>query len=431
MRIFSSFFIYISCAVMLAACTAVPSRLNSSDSGPRKIAVFFDGTANDPSSDTNIRKLHSIVSLQSNPAIATFYIEGVGAQGKAVGMGMGWGFGDRVRKAYTFLQEEYRENDEIYIFGFSRGAYSARALAALLYYAGIPKPVNNPEFSENKQIYEERAALIYDAFKGEQIGRRERIQNAMHQNSISDLDPVPVHVKVLGLWDTVEALGIPDYKEEFKSPNHRYGDQLCNVEKAYHAVSIDDDRARIFTPILLTWPHLLEDCQKNGIDQFPNTKAKVKHLNAVVEEVYFAGAHADIGGGYPDSLLSGVSLNWMLKNLSGTGLLPSSGPVQVREDAFGPSHDPEHGYVWGLLYHRQARNLIKHLTNGEYLYNGGRLKIHKSALDRLDKCEKKTCQHADHEFPWASWPGECFKQEAGRYLVDWNRLKECRIDTVL
>lgn len=88
---------------MLSACSAVPSHLKSAESGPRKIAVFFDGTANDPSSDTNIRKLHSIVSLQSNPAISTFYIEGVGAQGKAVGMAMGWGFGDRVRKAYSFL----------------------------------------------------------------------------------------------------------------------------------------------------------------------------------------------------------------------------------------------------------------------------------------------------------------------------------------
>ena len=391
---------------MLTACAAVPSHLNSSDTGrPRKIAVFFDGTANEPSSDTNIRKLHSIVSLQPNPAIATFYIEGVGAQGKAIGMGMGWGFGDRVRKAYAFLQEEYRENNEIYIFGFSRGAYSARALAALLYYAGIPKPSNDLRLSE--------------------------LQKVFRQNSIGDRDPTPVHIKVLGLWDTVEALGIPDYTEEFESPNYRYGDQLCNVEKAYHAMSIDDDRARIFTPILLTWPHLLEDCQKNGIDQFPDTMTKVNHLNTVVEEVYFAGAHADVGGGYPDSLLSGVSLNWMLRSLSGTGLLPSHSPVLVREDKFGPSHDPEHGFFWGLLYHRQSRNLVKHLTNGEYLYNDGRLKIHKSALDRLDKCESEICKHEDHEFPWASWPGGCFKQEAGRYVVDWTRLKECKIDAVL
>ena len=103
----------------------------------------------------------------------------------------------------------------------------------------------------------------------------------------------------------------------------------------------------------------------------------------------------------------------------------------VREDKFGPSHDPEHGFFWGLLYHRQSRNLVKHLTNGEYLYNDGRLKIHKSALDRLDKCESEICKHEDHEFPWASWPGGCFKQEAGRYVVDWNRLKECKIDAVL
>lgn len=431
MKVIWSFVICFSFIVMLGACAAVPSQLKSTESGPRKIAVFFDGTANDPSSDTNVRKLHSIVSLQSNPAIATFYIEGVGAQGKAIGMGMGWGFGDRVRKAYSFLQEEYRENDEIYIFGFSRGAYSARALAALLYYAGIPKPSNDLRLSDLRQINEERSAVIYDAYKGDQTGRRERIQKVFHQNPIGDRDPTPVHIKVLGIWDTVEALGLPDYTEEFESPNYRYGDQLCNVEKAYHAVSIDDDRARIFTPILLTWPHLLEDCQMHGINQFPDTRAKVNHLNTVVEEVYFAGAHADVGGGYPDSLLSGVSLNWMIRGLSETGLLPSHSAVQVREDAFGPSHDPEHGFFWGLLYHRQSRDLVKHLTNGEYLYNGGRLKIHKSALDRLEKCESSACNHKDHEFPWASWPGRCFKQESGRYKIDWDRLKECKIDTVL
>lgn len=405
----------------LAGCAPMPSKLTAaSDAKPRKIAIFFDGTANDPVSDTNVKKLHSLVSLQSNPAIATFYIEGVGANGKPVGMATGWGIGERVRKAYVFLQEQYRPGDEVYIFGFSRGAYSARILSALLYYGGIP-PLKDTAQGD-------LANELYAAYKGEQKDRRTRIKTAFRALGMADINPEPVPVKVLGLWDTVEALGWPDYTEEFDSPNDRYGDQICNVEKAYHAVSLDDDRARIFTPILMTWKHLLADCKKNENEMFTDEAARTRYLNEVVDEVYFAGAHADVGGGYPDSLLSGVSLNWMLRNLASTGLLP--GPVQVRQDVFGLSHDPEGGFVWGLLYHKQHRDLAKHLSTGDVLYNGGRLKIHTSAIDRLERCAEDKCLHKEHEFPWSSWAGECFKKNGNRYTVDRSRIADCKIDIV-
>ena len=200
-----------------------------------------------------------------------------------------------------------------------------------------------------------------------------------------------VRIRFMGLWETIEALGWPDYTENIDVPNPRYADQLCNVDKAAHALAIDDDRADIFTPILLTRRHLTEECRNVEIDE-------------VVTEVWFSGAHSDVGGGYKNTKISGVSLNWMIgqikeadkKELSAdnvncsdkcqppTGLLPSK--AAVYSDFAGKTHDPEGGFLWGLLYEQKNRNLTAY-TEDRTKYLGGKLKIHKSVVNRLAMCK--------------------------------------------
>lgn len=353
----------------------------------RKLAVFLDGTANDEGSHTNIAKLHNLVRLQSRVTISTTYIKGVGVDFKILGMAMGWGIGQDVRQAYRYLAENYRHKlkDEIYIFGFSRGAYAARILAALINVAGIPD-VRGMKNKERIKYIEE----IYSAYKSS--GRKLITDRRTNVAMVLKTPYRSVHIKFMGLWETIEALGWPDYTENIDVPNHRYADQLCNVDKAAHALAIDDDRADIFTPILLTRWHLIEECKED-----------IK-INKVVTEVWFSGAHSDVGGGYKNTEISGVSLNWMIGQIKEadqkersadnvdcsvncqppTGLLPTN--AAVYSDFAGRTHDPEGDFLWGLLYEQKNRNLTAY-TEDKRKYLGGKLKIHKSVVNRLAMCK--------------------------------------------
>jgi len=297
-------------------------------------------------------------------------------------MAMGWGIGQDVREAYSFLTENYRgdRQDEIYIFGFSRGAYAARILSALVHVVGIPE-LSHMAPPERSQLVER----IYKAYKGDKSIADRRSELA----SLLDHTPQSVDIQFLGLWDTIEALGVPDYKENWVLPNHRYADQLCNIKDAAHAVSIDDDRARIFTPVLLTQEHLIRACEQ-----------AVK-IDDVVDEVWFSGAHADIGGGYRDTNISGVSLNWMLKKIEPYQLVPDN--TRVYEDPEGKTHNPEAG-LWGLIYRKRSRSLDDYANYTRY--NQNKLKIHRSVFDRLAIQKPK-----GYEYQWLESQAfaSCFK----------------------
>lgn len=410
-QLFRNFVTGIVVVILISLCgcsTVTPNKLLAQKDTIHRIAVFFDGTASNEESYTNIKKLHSLVTLQGANDISAIYIEGVGAKGKIIGMATGWGNGMRVQKAYSFLMENYRPGDKIYIFGFSRGSYSGRILASMLYYAGLPNLKNLTKPNTNKI-----ATKIYNAFKGKMTANERKNAISETFSSLGLPATSSVSVEVLGLWDTVEAFGVPDYEVNIDNPNSRYGDQLCNVKRAFHAQSIDDDRERIFTPILLTRPYLLADCDKMQI------KDVASKINEIVDEVWFSGAHADIGGGYPDSLLSGVSLNWMINKLKSKSinLLPSN--AAVPEDLLGESHDPEHGFPWNVFYKKQSRDLRRYSESGIYNERGGvkRLKIHKSVLKRLESAKPK-----EHEYLWlkkAAYP-KCFNEtnKGYQYIID-------------
>lgn len=349
-------------------------------SDSKKIAIFFDGTANDEGSDTNVKRMHSLVTLQNKGNIATLYIQGVGVNNDLQGAISGGGINARVKIAYEFILNNYqplrckKDNpDEIYIFGFSRGAYSARILTTMLYYGGFVRS------EENTHSNTELAELVHDTVFGPvfrdvaQATRLKDVKSAYANKKVSagesgNVEPIPV--KVLGLWDTVEALGPQNFfpstvwvglqpnfpKVNIDSKNGRYGERLCNVEKAYHAVSLDDNRATIFTPLLLTRKHLFIDCQYcDGTSPMLDKNGRIRENH--LKEVWFSGAHSDVGGGYLDSSLNGVSLNWMIEQLKGTNLLPDN--AAVRQDVYGSSHNPRSG-LWALLYPNVNRNIVEY-----------------------------------------------------------------------
>ncbi len=177
----------------------------------------------------------------------------------------------------------------------------------------------------------------------------------------------------MGLWDTVAALGIPDYKDDYYVEETKYNDQLCNIKRASQALSLNDTRSSVFTPSILTDDYLVQDC-------------KEVNPKEIVNEVWFFGAHSDVGGGYKngkgemDDDLAQIPLKWMMNNLLNYNLFKND--LLVNEtNVNGMLHDAEIDY--GPAFKRRNRHIYKY---HKYIseYNNGKYKIHRSVIQRLE-----------------------------------------------
>lgn len=305
----------------------------------RKLVVCCDGTYNVPGqadsglpAPTNVWKVcHALQHDPSSyPGKMVRYFRGVG-RGWAASIGWiwrlahwisfgrldhlfggvsGWGLSRQIRDAYTFLAEEYEEGDEIYVFGFSRGAFAARSLVGLIRHAGLPR-------KSDRTLIRKVAKAYHRLRRGRQ--HREYLQ------SVQPLMWPGVRVRFLGVWDTVRALGLPVWGGNFSlNPlplAERYHDvnALDVVDAAYHALAIDDQRAA-FAPVLF--------------------RTEPGRARGKLEQVWFRGAHCDVGGGYADCRLSDIALRWMVERASEWGLdicerdlyaAADSRPVQPRD----------------------------------------------------------------------------------------------------
>jgi hypothetical protein len=397
--------------------------------GQRNIAIFFDGTANNPSSETNLFKLKNMATMQPMagecPQNYVLYVKGIGSQGnwfKKLLEGMtGWGIGEDVRQAYQYVSTYYRgEQDNIYIFGFSRGAAAARILASFLDTAGTSKKILSEESIEH----------LYAIYKGnESIDSRKK--SAL--DFIGSENKIIPEVAFMGLFDTVAALGFTHFGEDKAELNSHYSDTLCSVKRAAHAVSIDDNRSSDFTPALIS---------KKQIRYCEELKPNL----SFVDQVWFSGAHSDIGGGYLDTDLSGVTLNWMIGRVIsadeelgkelGNGHVPLiKNATTTYEDPLGLSHDAEEDSWYSRNQNRDWPNILnktnKCSENKKYLETGFEApKIHKSVEFRLAHKPRK---EGSRDFDWMAESDEftsnysnCFTQQEtneGILLT----LKECPV----
>ena len=309
----------------------------------RNIAILFDGTDNKAESDTNISKIRNILIAQPAvngcPRNYVLYVKGPGTGGnwfeQQLGKAFGTGTDDDVRQAYTFISKFYRgAQDRLYIIGFSRGASSARVLTSMLSIAGIPSP-----FPRDDSFIES----VYKQYRSS--GSHDDKQSELTQLfSKSGYSKIFAPVTFLGLFDTVNALGVRHVGEDKSQLSKDFSESMCNVQHASQAISIDDNRAKLFTPALLH-KGLLSQCEP-----------RKKSFGQFVEQVWFSGAHSDVGGGYLDTDLSAVSLNWMIDRLryadkladcnsqddsvsNEYALIPNWAPVY--QNSFGLSHDAE------------------------------------------------------------------------------------------
>ncbi len=339
---------------------------------PKNIVILFDGTSNEITANrTNILRLYGC--LEKTPKQVVFYDPGVGTFGaessfrfvrKATeiwGLATGAGLGRNVLEAYRFLLDTYEKGDRIYIFGFSRGAYTARVLAGFLHSLGL---INHTQlnllhyaFRTYKGIGGKGTSAITEddpAFEGMRHYRRA-------------LRPTPVPIAGLGLFDTVASV-IEVIRLVPRLRAHAFTHQNPSVAACRHAVALHERRV-MFRPQL--WPEDQPVASEDG-----ETPQDAK-------EVWFSGVHGDVGGGYPeaDSALAKVPLHWMIEETRAWGLRYNNDVIEqivlgtnpektyVAPD---PSSEPQNsmGQIWPLLEFLPARARgpqVKHAAFGVHL----------------------------------------------------------------
>jgi len=262
----------------------------------RRFVVCFDGTWNTPdkgAKPTNVVKMVRAVRSRADDGASqlVFYDKGVGSGrglDKYIGGIFGLGLTENVVDGYRFVANNYEPGDEIYIFGFSRGAYTARSLAGLIGLAGILTPANlGNDLAKAIEIYREK-----------DIDRAEKLRRI---DALGFEERRPARIRCVGVWDTVGSLGIPgDAGRTFLGGKYYFHDVELGdyVDVALHAVAVDEKRSA-FSPTL--W------VSRDG---------RPLSDRQAVEQVWFAGAHSNVGGSYSDSTLSDIAFDWMVKRVT-------------------------------------------------------------------------------------------------------------------
>ena len=277
---------------------------------PRNLVVLLDGTGNELGRNlSNVLKLFRIV--RKNEEQLVYYDPGVGTIGepgawrrlrqnvrKVLGLMTGWGLDDNVLEAYSWLCRTWREGDRIWLFGFSRGAWTARVLGGLIHMIGLLRP---------EQLNMCGYAMV--AYK--KASEQDDLSIAWHFARVSAARRAPIHF--VGVWDTVASVIVPRWDRLIPSlETLPYTEQNPSVRTFRHALAIDE-RRRMFRAS--RW----KPGQKFVENPF-STRAK---LDQDAVEMWFAGVHSDIGGGFreEESALSKFPLVWMVDEAKAHGLL--------------------------------------------------------------------------------------------------------------
>tara|TARA_R110002073_G_scaffold82989_3_gene197997 strand:- start:54 stop:1076 length:1023 start_codon:yes stop_codon:yes gene_type:complete len=260
----------------------------------KHIVICADGTWNDPEdeSPTNVLRMARAISPRAVNGCkqVVFYDWGVGSYyAQAAGGVSGLGMTKNIQDGYRFIVQNYDPGDRLFLFGFSRGAYTVRCLAGMLNNCGVLRRAEASRIPEAFTLYKQR-----NAPPGSPTSEQWRQAFAVGGQR--------AQVDFIGVWDTVGALGIPTRVLAFAGEKDLFYDPVLgsNVRVARHAVSIDEERSD-FEPTL--WA--------------PTESADM-------QQVWFAGVHGDVGGGYgvdrAGKRLSDIPLNWMALEAERAGL---------------------------------------------------------------------------------------------------------------
>lgn len=275
----------------------------------KRLVLFLDGTWNSTESNTNVWRMRALCAAQGRDGKPQLVYYEIGVNGFLGGV-FGQGLDENIRRAYEWLVENYNPGDEIYIFGFSRGAYTARSLAGLVAMNGILQagsPIGVSElFGRYKRTSEETI------WKLQEMRDAGITSNFTEQENWLLKYSQPAKITVVGVWDTVGSVGwelgnIPGISRS--SFGYLHTGLRIHILNAYHALAIDEHR-RDFAPTL--WDVRFPKDKKAVIAQWRPLVS--------VEQRWFVGAHANVGGGYQTDLLAQAPLRWMMKKAESHGL---------------------------------------------------------------------------------------------------------------
>jgi uncharacterized protein (DUF2235 family) len=276
---------------------------------------------------------------------------------------MGEGLFQKVQDGYEFLAYVYDPGDRIYLFGFSRGAFTARSLGGMIARLGVP----------TRNLDNMTVRRIFQAYRETDPDQRAQLKAALD----GQYGLVDATIRMIGVWDTVGSLGIPGLLFSlFDQQRYGFLDTTLHpsVQSAFHAVSIDERRAQ-FEPTLWT-----------------NADGSPRSNDDQLLQVWFSGVHGDVGGGYPESQLSDLALSWMMRHSKECGLeFTPAAEAQylqaVAADATGPIHDEWKIIPWGFPKHRTVPTVAT-LANSVQLrldllpdYRPENLRLNGSQLD--------------------------------------------------
>ncbi len=279
----------------------------------KRIAVFLDGTWNTLVDNTNVWRLKTLCDVSSGEQIA-YYSAGVGTQfGEKVRGGLfGYGLDQEVISAYEWLIENYSDGDELFLFGFSRGAYTARSLSGLISEYGMIQlgaPLSIHQLYQRYMLGTGTKSIRQ--LIGQQKGPSKPALSTEEKWLLEYSRPIPI--KFVGVWDTVGALGVPfgDIPVVSRS-NYKFLEVDLRIDNdfAYHALAIDEHR-KAFAPTL--WQKMTPAGAATSDGPKPRPLSDV-------EQRWFVGAHSNVGGGYANDLLAQIPLNWLMEKATSHGL---------------------------------------------------------------------------------------------------------------
>ena len=308
----------------------------------KRIVVCCDGTwkSADQKSRTNVVKMAASVLPVGRDDIqqVVYYDEGVGTRigfDRFIGGAFGVGLFQNVCEAYRFIANNFEPGDEIWFFGFSRGAYTVRSTAGLIRKCGVLRKTELDRFEEAYMLYRSKAPGRADTDRA--VDFREKYSRT-------------TRIRFIGVWDTVGSLGIPGRFRFFRKAKYEFHDVDLSrsVDFGYQALAIDEYR-ETFAPAV--W---------NIQEPRPTDPLQT------VEQAWFPGAHSDVGGGSSSAGLSDAALRWMAGKARDAGL-------ELSDAALGelrPDHRARIGNSRGglyLLWKRYIRAIRTREDTGEVI----------------------------------------------------------------
>jgi uncharacterized protein (DUF2235 family) len=328
----------------------------------KRIVFCADGTWDTPLINTNVYKLYKALTMSADQV--TYYDDGVGADAtgfdKILEGAVGDGLLQKVQDGYTKIAHVFEPGDEIFLFGFSRGAYTARSLAGMIANCGVP----SGSFNDN---------CVTQAF----AAYRDPTNRAAILAGLTGCGLGPATIRMVGVWDTVGSLGIPAIFGGIDEKTYGFLDTGLHpdVKNAYHAMAVDEVRA-----------------------QFPATLwTSAPAPGQTLEQVWFSGCHSDVGGGTPQgagvdaaTTLSDITLGWMVAKALALGLtmdpavaaqygiLPAKYALDAIHESWTLAMGPQH--LRPVDAHASVSNSVAIRVQYALTYTPGNLTLNGTAL---------------------------------------------------